>query len=93
MSNLKAIKRENLTTGSTKRLRADGFIPAILYFFALFTVPRSTRWLIMKDRLDEEKVQRIWKRSIMPYIEDYFFDDPDQAAEFSYDHLRNDTQP
>ena len=31
MSNLKAIKRENLTTGSTKRLRADGFIPAILY--------------------------------------------------------------
>ena len=31
MSNLKAIKRENLTTGSTNRLRADGFIPAILY--------------------------------------------------------------
>ena len=47
----------------------------------------------MKDHLDEEKVQRIWKRSIMPYIEDYFFDDPDQAEEFSYDHLRNDTQP
>lgn len=31
------------------------FIPAILYFFALFTVPRSTRWLIMKDRLAEAK--------------------------------------
>jgi MFS transporter, SP family, arabinose:H+ symporter len=31
------------------------FIPAILYFFALFTVPRSTRWLIMKDRLVEAK--------------------------------------
>ena len=44
----------------------------------------------MKDHLDEEKVQRIWKRSIMPYIEDYFFDDPDQAEEFSYDHLQNE---
>jgi len=32
------------------------FIPAILYFFALFTVPRSTRWLIMKDRITEAKV-------------------------------------
>lgn len=31
------------------------FIPAILYFFALFSVPRSTRWLIMKDRLAEAK--------------------------------------
>ena len=31
MSNLKAIKRENLTNGSTNRLRADGFIPAVLY--------------------------------------------------------------
>jgi len=31
------------------------FIPAILYFFALFRVPRSTRWLIMKDRLAEAK--------------------------------------
>jgi MFS family permease len=32
------------------------FIPAILYFFALFSVPRSTRWLIMKDRITEAKV-------------------------------------
>ena len=31
MSNLKALKRENLSTGSNNRLRADGFIPAILY--------------------------------------------------------------
>lgn len=31
------------------------FIPAILYFLALFTVPRSTRWLIMKNRTDEAK--------------------------------------
>ena len=31
MSNLKAIKRENSSTGSTNKLRENGFIPAILY--------------------------------------------------------------
>ena len=31
MSNLKAIKRENLSSGSNNKLRAQGFIPAILY--------------------------------------------------------------
>jgi large subunit ribosomal protein L25 len=31
MSNLKAIKRENTSSGSNNKLRADGFVPAILY--------------------------------------------------------------
>ena len=31
MSNLKAVKRENTSTGSTNKLRANGLIPAILY--------------------------------------------------------------
>ena len=31
MSNLKATKRENSTSGSNNKLRAEGFIPAILY--------------------------------------------------------------
>ena len=31
MSNLKAIKRENLSSGSNSKLRAQGLIPAILY--------------------------------------------------------------
>ena len=31
MSNLKAIKRENTSSGKNNKLRADGFIPAILY--------------------------------------------------------------
>jgi len=31
MNNLKAIKRETATTGQLKKLREDGFIPAILY--------------------------------------------------------------
>ena len=31
MSDLKATKRENITSGSNSKLRANGFIPAILY--------------------------------------------------------------
>ena len=31
MSNLKAKIRENLTSGSNNKLRAEGLIPAILY--------------------------------------------------------------
>ena len=31
MNNLKATKRDSLTSGSNKKLRAEGFIPAILY--------------------------------------------------------------
>ncbi len=31
MSNLKATKRENLSSGSNNKLRAEGFIPAIIY--------------------------------------------------------------
>ena len=31
MNNLKALKREKLTSGSNNKLRANGFIPAILY--------------------------------------------------------------
>ena len=31
MSDLKAIKRENISSGSNNKLRADGLVPAILY--------------------------------------------------------------
>ena len=31
MSNLKALKRENISSGSNTKLRAKGMIPAILY--------------------------------------------------------------
>ena len=31
MSDLKAIKRDNTSSGYNNKLRADGFVPAILY--------------------------------------------------------------
>ena len=31
MDNIKAIKRETVSTGSINKLRKEGFIPAILY--------------------------------------------------------------
>ena len=31
MSNLKAIKRENISSGANNKLRSEGLIPAILY--------------------------------------------------------------
>jgi len=31
MNNLKAIKRENTTTGQINKLRSEGLIPAIIY--------------------------------------------------------------
>jgi len=30
-------------------------VPAVLYFFGLLTVPRSPRWLVMKEKTDEAK--------------------------------------
>ena len=37
--------------------------------------------------LDEERVRRIWRRSVLPYIEEQFFGDADKLAEFSLDRL------
>ena len=31
-------------------------LPAVIYFFGLYTVPRSPRWLIMKKQIEEAKV-------------------------------------
>jgi sugar porter (SP) family MFS transporter len=37
-------------------------VPAIVYFFALFTVPESPRWLIMREREDE--ALEVMRRSV-----------------------------
>jgi sugar porter (SP) family MFS transporter len=39
-------------------------LPAILYFFGLFMVPRSPRWLVMKGYTEEAK--RVFKKVISP---------------------------
>ena len=40
--------------------------------------------------LYEELIGKIWKHSILPYVEDQFFDDPDRVAQFAIDALRSD---
>ncbi len=36
----------------------------------------------MRPDLDRAGLERIWKHSIMPFIEEQFFDEPDRVAEF-----------
>ena len=37
--------------------------------------------------LDRARVERIWKRAVLPYIEEQFFGDSAKLAEFDLDHL------
>ena len=41
----------------------------------------------MKEGLDEEAVERIWKHSVMPYIEEHLFGEPDRLKDFELDAL------
>ena len=43
----------------------------------------------MKEGLDEDAVERIWKHSVMPYIEEHLFGEPDRVEEFKLQRLRN----
>ena len=45
----------------------------------------------MKDDLDEEAVTRIWKHSVLPYIEERLFGEGDRLSEFDLDKLRRET--
>ena len=42
------------------------------------------------EELDEGRVRRIWKRAVIPYIEEQFFGNEDRLAEFDFDLLRTD---
>ena len=42
----------------------------------------------MKDGLNEEAVRRIWKHSVLPYIEERRFGESDSLGEFDLDRLR-----
>ena len=39
--------------------------------------------------LDENRVRRIWKRAVIPYVEEQFFGNEDRLAEFDFDLLRS----
>ncbi len=39
-------------------------------------------------QLDEERVRRIWKHSVLPYVEEHLFGHPDLLAEFDLGKLR-----
>ena len=41
----------------------------------------------MRADLTEDKVQQIWRRSVIPFIEDQFFDEPARVKQFTYDAL------
>ena len=42
----------------------------------------------MKKGLDEEDVKRIWRHSVMPYIEEHLFGEPDGLRDFKLKKLR-----
>ena len=44
----------------------------------------------MKDSLDDEAMERIWKHSVLPYIEERRHGDEDRAGEFDLKALRRE---
>ena len=40
------------------------------------------------EALDETRVRRIWRRAVIPYIEEQFFGNEDRLAEFDFDRLK-----
>jgi 5-methylcytosine-specific restriction protein B len=41
----------------------------------------------IRDKLNEE-IEDIWKMEILPYVEEYFFDQPDKVDEFSWERIK-----
>lgn len=37
----------------------------------------------MADEMSKDRLARVWNRQIYPLIEEYFFDQPDLATEYS----------
>ncbi len=44
----------------------------------------------MKPNLDEQAVERTWTYSVVPYLEERLFGDPERVAEFKLDQLRRE---
>ncbi len=44
----------------------------------------------MKPNLDDQAVERTWAHSVVPYLEERLFGDPERVAEFKLDRLRRE---
>lgn len=42
----------------------------------------------LRPDLDEDQLALVWEHSVLPYLEEQFFSDPDQLHEFALDRLR-----
>ena len=47
----------------------------------------------MTDGLGETTLRRIWTYSILPYVEEHFFDEPERVDDFALDALRARLEP
>ena len=47
----------------------------------------------MKPNLTTKWVERIWSHSVLPYLEEHFFGEPDRIGNFTLDKLRGRMQP
>ena len=47
----------------------------------------------MKDGLDDTAVERIWKHSVLPYVEELLFGDDDRIRQFDLSALRGAEDP
>jgi hypothetical protein len=45
----------------------------------------------LRPRLTEKLVRLAWENSVLPFLEEHFFDDPDQVRRFDLDRLRQGT--
>ncbi|HEY6550970.1 MAG TPA: AAA family ATPase [Solirubrobacterales bacterium] len=41
----------------------------------------------MTDKLDDEWLEMIWKYSVIPYLEEHFFDEPERVGDFDLERL------
>lgn len=47
----------------------------------------------MTEVLDDEWLERIWRYSVKPYLEEQFFDEPERVEEFDLERLRARVEP
>ena len=76
-SELDWVQAMAIDTATWRWMLAVEIVPAIIWFFLLFKIPRSPRWLVMKGR-DEEALEVM--QSMMPAV---------QASEELHDIKRN----